>query len=84
MTKPLHPEIKAIRAVVRAIEPLDVPARTRLLEFVCSRELNLPGFDGRKNVRLSEALRWVRKEGYVDGQVIALIDRAVAEAEARP
>lgn len=83
MSRPLDPEIKAIRAVDRALKPLDLPAQIRLLEFMCARALNLPGFDiesGRKNARLSEALRWIRKEQYVDQSVRRLIDRALEES----
>jgi hypothetical protein len=37
MTKPLDPDIKALRAIVRALEPLDEQARMRILEWSVAR-----------------------------------------------
>lgn len=40
MTKPLDPEIKALRGVVRALEPLEQERRARVLEWTVARYLN--------------------------------------------
>jgi hypothetical protein len=44
VTKRLDPDIKAMRAIERAIEPLDDKAIKRDLEWVIARRLGLPGF----------------------------------------
>jgi hypothetical protein len=91
MTKPLDPELKAMRAIDRALADLPMPAQIRILEFMCARTLNLPGFDldsSAKIARLAEALRWVRSEvvrgslAMRDREAIQrLLDRALTEAE---
>lgn len=86
-SRAMDPEIKALRAIERAMEPLDQAATVRILEFACARALNLPGFDlelGRKNARMAEALRWLRREvPTYNGDVRDLIDRCLAEAVKR-
>lgn len=65
MGRPLEPDVKALRAILSALEPLGGAARIRVLEYVASRELGEPGFDldaDRKNVRLLEGLRWLRRD----------------------
>jgi len=42
MTKRLDPEIKALRAIERALEPLDDKEVKRDLEWVLARRLGLP------------------------------------------
>ena len=37
MTKPLDPEIKALRAMLRAIKPLDPRARKRAVDWLYTR-----------------------------------------------
>ena len=37
MTKPLNPEIKALRAMVRALQPLDATAQARAVEWLHDR-----------------------------------------------
>jgi hypothetical protein len=37
MTRPLDPEIKALRAVERAVRPLSLDAKRRLSEWLLSR-----------------------------------------------
>lgn len=44
MTKALDPEIKALRAIERAIGPLDDQEVKRGLEWVIARRLRLPGY----------------------------------------
>ncbi len=92
-SRALDPELKALRAIDRALVGLDKSASVRVLEFACARALGLPGFDlelGRKNARLAESLRWLRHEiangGYRDTperqRITALIDRSLSEAVA--
>lgn len=44
MTKRLDPEIKALRAIERAIAPLDDRTVRRGLEWVIAKRLNLPAY----------------------------------------
>ena len=42
MTKPLDPEMKAMRAVERALRPLDERAERRVLEFFAAHHTRRP------------------------------------------
>ena len=49
MTRPLNPEIKALRAMVRALQPLAPAAQARAVEWLHDRTeaaLNKEGTDG--------------------------------------
>ncbi len=51
MTKPLDPELKALRAINRALNTLDLDQQRRALEWVLAFRLNYPGY---RLPRLSE------------------------------
>jgi hypothetical protein len=43
-TPRLNPEVKALRAVWRALAPLDYEMQRRLIEWLVARFLNWPGY----------------------------------------
>lgn len=44
MTKPLDPDLKAIRAINRALNDLDLDAQRRVLNWVIAYRLQRPGY----------------------------------------
>lgn len=82
MSERLDPEVKALRAVDRALGALDEAERRRVLE--CARRINLPAEPAdvyARLARLSETLRWlyIRTPGYAE-EPRKLIVRALTEA----
>lgn len=51
MSKPMHPEIKALRATWRALESLDETARQRAVEWLFARLNNTSQAEVRRAMR---------------------------------